>query len=256
MPVDRTALFTRDDSVSRLRSRLRTMPAQFPVLPDPDLLWDALMAAEGEAARKLGVFLQPTEVFPIVAPPAAVAALPAGMPYVVEPAYDLPPDWFQVGMFGALKLNHPLVSKVTSLELRHPSYQAEAYIIPAEWVQLVGRSGMINVIPGGGGLSNLPLGVFTLQAIGSGYTIPHMIRVRYTAGLGEPSEFRTEIVALVYRAAAMRLLLDQFIPQSTSISADGLSQSRSQDLGKHQEAIDMAFESLRDRLHGPVWGVL
>lgn len=249
-----SALFTEDAGVRSLQSRLRMMGGQFPADPDHSLLWEQLQAAEAETQLKLGIFLRPTEVFSVTAPPADVAALPAGMPYVVEPAYDLPPDWFQAGQFGMLKLNHPLVSKVSAIELRHPSYQTEAYEIPAEWVQLVGRAGLINVVPGGGGLSNLPLGVFTLQAMGSGYSIPHMIRVRYTCGLTD--DFRGEVVSLIYRSALLRLLLDQFVPQSASISSDGLSQSKSQDLSKHQAAIDEALAVLRERIHGPIWGVV
>lgn len=246
-------LFASDGAaVAALTARINMMRGQFPVMPDPVLLLEQLQAAEGEARRKLGIFLRPTEVFPVVAPAEEVTAL-AGMPYVVEPAYDMPPDWFQVGQFGMLKLNHPLVSKVTALELRHPSYQAEAYKIPIEWVQLVGRAGLINVVPGGG-LSNLPLGVFTLQALGSGYSIPHMIRVRYTCGLTD--EFKPEVVKLVHRSAILGLLADTFVPQSGSISADGLSQSTSQDLTKHREDIDDAFAGLRERIHGPIWGVV
>lgn len=247
-------LFPSDGAaVTALTARINLMRGQFPIVPDPALLIEQLQAAEGEARRKLGIFLRPTEVFSVVAPAGEVAAL-EGKPYVIEPAYDMPPDWFQVGSFGMLKLNHPQVSKVTSLELRHPSYQAEAYKIPIEWVQLVGRAGLINVVAGGAGASSLPLNIFTLQAMGSGYTIPHMIRVRYTCGLTD--EFKPEVVKLVHRTAILSLLADAFTPQSGSISADGLSRSTSQDLSKHRGEIDDAFAGLRERIHGPIWGVV
>ena len=221
-----------------------------------DYLWDKLRAAEAEVARKLGgLFLQPTEVFSIEAKPEALAAI-GSRPYVIDPGYDLPPDFFRIGQFGMLKLNRPLVSKVTAMSLHHPSLGYDSFVIPPSWVLLVGKYGLIQVMPAASHLSSLPVSLFALQAMGAGCSIPQMVRVQYTAGLSPQHELFAEVVDAAQRAAVVSVLSDAFVPQSGSISADGLSQSVSNDISKHQEALDAKLAGLQDRLVGPVWGVL
>jgi hypothetical protein len=221
---------------------------------DDDYMWDKIVAAEAEVGRKLGVFLQATEVFSIEASDAALAAI-GTRPYVIEPGYDLPPDFFQIGRFGAMRLNHTPVLSVTSMSLRHPALATSAFDVPPSWLMLVGKSGLLQVMPGSG-VQTLPLALFTMQAMGSGYTIPQMIRVQYTAGLTPAHALYPEVVDATLRAATLLVLADALLPQSGSISADGLSQSLSQDVAKHQEALDAKLEGLRERIVGPVWGAL
>lgn len=231
------------------------------MLPDVSALSEAFMArklraAEAEVSRKLECYLAPTEVFSGAEPtPDELAAL-ADAPYVVEPAYDMPADFFSVSRWGSLMLRHKPVLALRSLRVQHPALAATGYDIPREWLQVDGRSGVVSIVPGAGVGVAVPLTVVTMQAIGSGMNVPHMLRLRYTAGLAANHPLIEDVRDLVLRAAVLRLVQDTMPGQSGSISADGLSQSTSTDVGKLQEALDSELHSLRDALLGPVWGVL
>ncbi len=79
--------------------------------PSDDTLWRRLMAAEVEVARKLGVPLSPVEVFPSVPPTADELAAIGTTPWIVEPGYDMPGDFFGVYGWGLVKLaTKPLIA--------------------------------------------------------------------------------------------------------------------------------------------------
>ena len=73
---------------------------------------------------------------------------------------------------------------------------------------------------------------------------PDMVQLSYTAGLANAAQDYPELIDVVKKKAVLSVLADSFVPQSGSISADGLSQSMSMDLGKYSEAID-------EIIHGP-----
>jgi hypothetical protein len=89
-----------------------------------------------------------------------------------------------------------------------------------------------------------------MQVMGAGRTVPQMIQLRYTAGLRNAAQQYPELVDLVQRMATLRILQSQFVGASSSISADGLSESRSLDLDKFQGDIDQHLERLRQVIHG------
>ena len=71
------------------------------------------------------------------------------------------------------------------------------------------------------------------------------------------SIFRPEILDVIKKKAVLNVLADSYIPQSGSISADGLSQSMSMDISKYSDAIDDIINGpkgtnggLMTRIHG------
>jgi hypothetical protein len=50
--------------------------------------------------------------------------------------------------------------------------------------------------------------------------------------------------------ASLSILEEQYIPQSGSVSADGLSQSVSLDMDKYSEMIETRIERLRQSING------
>ena len=91
-----SVLFDSVIAVDELRgTRLGMVPKAY--VKDIGSLSDAyllskLMAAEAEAARRLGFPITPTEFFPNEPTDAEIAAL-NGAPYLVESGYDFAPDF-------------------------------------------------------------------------------------------------------------------------------------------------------------------
>lgn len=55
---------------------------------------------------------------------------------------------------------------------------------------------------------------------------------------------------LIQKMAVLRIIEDAFVPQSGSISADGLSRSFSADAAKFAARVDDQLDALRQSLHG------
>lgn len=222
--------------------------------PSPATLWRKLQAAEADMARKLGVPLEPTVIFPDEPTEAEVEAL-NGKPYQVEPGYDLPPDFFRPPQFGALMLRVRPVIAIESIKLVFPSMETSVFTVPDNWIQLDKKFGQVQIIPGPGAMYG-SLGMFALSAMQSGSSVPHMVRVKYRAGIDATKPENADVYDLVMQAAVLRCLQDAFPASSGSISADGLSQSISADIGKLQGEFDDRVYALKQKLTGPVWGVL
>lgn len=256
----RSALFVRTRDLPSFRTgRLATLCCSTGIDPsklDDDFLWEMMVEGEAQLAVALGIDLQPTEYFPVVPPtPDEIVAL-AGRPWKVEPGYDCTPNFFSASSWGTTKLRTKLVTAIHRVQVVYPPQPQPIFTVPPSWVLFDAPGSVLQIIPGGSGASEVPLSVFVLQTLTSGYTVPHMLRVRYTAGLTPEHEFYQLIRGLALRQGAVRVLMNSFIPQSGSISADGLSQSASMDVSKYQDALDAEIESLHQRLKGPIWGVL
>lgn len=223
-------------------------------MPSDAALWRKLLAAEAEAGRKLGVPLEPTLVLADEPSADELAAL-EGKPHIVEPGYDMAPDFFGSQAWGALMLRVRPVIAVESIRFIYPSMATTYFDIPPNWIRLDKKYGQLQIVPGPGA-NNAPIGIFTLQAIGSGVRIPHMVRVRYRAGIDCSLPENFDVVDLIMQMAVLRVLQDAFLPQSGSISADGLSQSVSTDMSKMRDDIDERLAELKQKLCGPIWGVL
>ncbi|MGR9108259.1 MAG: hypothetical protein ACU843_15165 [Gammaproteobacteria bacterium] len=247
----------RVDAIERLRlGPLAVASANYDFLKDLEepYLWNKILAAEKEVERRLTIPLQPTEIFPDPPTSAELTAL-NGAPYIVEPGYDLPADFFGLEKWGALQLREKPVISVAWIKFVYPNQGGVQFEIPSNWIRLDNQYGMINLFPSAL-TTTTPLSVFVMQSFGAGHNVPLMIRVRYRAGLDFVTGSYPDIEDLVLRMAVLRILKDSLIGQSGSISADGLSESTSTDVQKIWDGYNLEIDKLREQLIGPVWSVI
>lgn len=211
-------------------------------------LSNKLQAAEADVASKLGCFLEPTEVFPVPPTDDEVAAL-QGSPYAVEQPYDLPPDFVSFSNFGFVQLNQRPLNSITSIRLIHPSQNLTRFDLPLAWVRIERKYAQFTVAAVGS-MGTFPMGMFVLQTLTGGRSVPLMMYVRYNAGLPANHPMVPLVKDTILRLAAYRSLTDRFTGQSESVSADGLSQSVSNDLSKWRDMINDDLKSIRDTIHG------
>lgn len=253
-----SALFNDQESaVASIRANQLVMAASNS-LPDielgDDFIFSKLLAAESEAVRILGCFLRPTEIFNQRPSQAEIDAL-NGAPYFVEAGYDMAPDFFTYGHWGAMRLRQRPVIAVDSVSLVHPSMPTTKLMtVPPEWILLDPHSGDINVVPTTGNVT-MQIPSIYLGAMAQGATLPQMIRVRYRAGLTPDHHAYEDVRDAVLRLSMVRLLRDAFLPQSGSISADGLSQSFSADVSRFESGVRDELTGIREHLVGVIFGV-
>lgn len=227
-----------------------------------DYIWAKIQAAEAELQHDLRVFFEPTIIVPDDAAQTELDALEAaGQPWAQEAAYDYQNDFFSLGKWGQMQLNHkPLVS-VQSISFAYPTTHSTVYDVPKEWIRLDKRKGLVQIVPSSGTLA-LPVSGYVLQFLG-GTTVPMMIQARYTAGLTNAAQNWPDLVDVIKKKAVLSIISDAYLPQSGSISADGLSQSMSVDMEKYHDMIDMKINGrkggnggLRTAIHGITLGVM
>ena len=216
-----------------------------------DGLWLAIKTAEAQAGRALAIPLVPTEIFTEEASLADIDAL-NGRPYLVEPGYDMPPDFFSTNMWGSLSLRVTPVIEIKRMDFVYPSQGGAVFTVPNNWIRIDKKYGHLHIFPSAQVVS-APLSIFMLQAMSSGSNIPHMIRVRYTAGLQNVENNYPEVLTLVYQMAALNVLRNALFPQSGSVSADGLSQTISLDTAKLQDSVYESLALLQQQLIGPLY---
>lgn len=235
-----TALFpNRFAAVQALRANPMLMRAAglSPSVPiSDDDLWGKLRAAEAEAQRTLRVKFRPTAYFPVDPTADELAAL-AGMPWEYDPGYDFGPDNFMEDKWGFVALrNKPLIS-VASMKMVYPNPGGVSFEFPAEWLRMDRKYSHIRIVP------TTVLSVASLSAsvmqLFSSRTIPQAMEVRYVAGLANAAADYPDLVDLVMKMAALKIMGDRFLPASQSVSADGLSQSFSNDMEKHYDSINL-----------------
>lgn len=220
-----------------------------------DTIWTKLVAAENDLSRRLGIPLSPLEIFHTQPTQPEIDAL-NGARYLVEPGYDMVPAFFSVGKCGYFTLRQTPVIDIHEIKFIYPNLGGQAFTVPSEWIKLDHKYGHVHLFPSAQTASAPLAMVVTLQAISAGVIVPHMIRVRYTAGLSNTSTLYPDVIDLVKRMAVLRMIHDAFVPQSESISADGLSQSKSVDIAKMQEGIESQIAYLKLSLVGMVWDVM
>lgn len=240
------SLFVESD-VSALRANqwLAAFTNLFPELTfTDDYLFLQLQAAEAEVSQNLKVFLEPTQVYPTPPTPDQITAL-SGMPYYVEPGYDYDSGFFQDERWGYIVARqHPIIA-VQSINFIYPAPQQTVFAIPLDWLRIDYKYGQIRMVPATSTFI-APLGAFLMQALGGGRTIPSMIQMTYTAGLQNvlTDPRWANLLDTIYKRAVVMTIEGAFLPQSGSISADGLSESRSFDVSKYNDMINQ-------RLYGP-----
>jgi hypothetical protein len=207
-----------------------------------DYLWDKLTAAEASVRHTLRVPFRLTQFFSDTPTTDDLAALPTGMPWDIDPGYDYEPDFFRSESWGYMQLRHKPLDSVQDVRILFPAAPATTfYRIPDDWVRLEKKYATIQFIPQSGS-GSVPLNAFMLQAIGMGRRIPFSIKVSYRSGI-VASDW-PDLLDVVQKKAVLMTLEDRFLPQSGSMSADGLSQSVSFDMEKYRDTID-------SKLNGP-----
>lgn len=221
-----------------------------------DYIYSKVLAAEAEVARQLRVFLQPTQIIPDDAPQSELDEAEDGdMPYATEPAYDYDPQFFWGERWGYIVTQYKPLQSVESIRFSYPAPTNQIFDIPQDWIRMDRRYGHIRLVPASKAFS-APLSSFLMQALGGGRTIPMMIRIRYVAGLKDVFADWPELIDLIFKMAVLKLIQDAFVPQSGSISADGLSESLGMDLDKYSDSLNHKMDDLRDAIHGVRYTVL
>ena len=254
-----TALFDRFNSPREFKvSSLAFLDDSFAVDELTDaVIWENMVAAEKEAEHQLRVFLQPTKVIPDSAPADEVAALEAaGTAFYREDDYDFDPAAWDSRMWGFLPLRQSPVITLESMRLAYPAPNNPVLEVPAQWIQLDHKYGHIRIVPAGTMMGLGQMSSFLMSTFSAGRLLPGALQLRYTAGLVNAKRDYPDLVNLVKRMAVLRILKNALLPQSSSISSDGLSQSTSVDMIKWQEGVDKDLNDLRDQIKGIRLGVL
>jgi hypothetical protein len=234
------SLFSTADLATFKTDRLlASMQSYFPdvTLSDAYLL-QQIQASEADIRRRLKVYLEPTTLFPYAPSDAEIAAL-AGAPYDEEPGYDYDPAFFSPDSWGYIVLRHRPAISVEFIRFAYTDPSAPLYTIPGDWIRLDKKYGQIRIVPTAQ-MVTLPLSVFLMQAMGGGRTIPSMIQVKYISGIknAKTDPQWADLIDVILKQAVLNIIEGGYLPQSGSISADGLSQSVSFDAQKFRDTID------------------
>lgn len=238
------------------RDRLALLAAS--IMPDlklsDDFLWDRLMAAEAQLAHELRVPLQPTRFFAYQPTQAQIAAL-GSMPWALDPPYDYSPaDWYG-DKWGFVLTRQKPIQSVVGMKFVYPSPEQTIVDVPTDWIRIDGKYGQLQVVPTGTMYQTLLGGIF-LSHLTGGKTLPFTVALDYVAGLANVTRDYPDLVDAAVKLAVTKIVEDGFMPQSGSISADGLSQSLSVDVSKYHDAIDRIINGssgnggLMARIHG------
>lgn len=251
-----TIFTTIDSDVEKVKSRMNgAIKSYLGGMPADGVIEDALLAAEAEVKRKLRVFLEPTWLIPPSSLDEVAALDAAKTAYELEPGYDYDPSFFEGEKWGLLVTRQRPIIEIAYLKFVYPLPLNTVWTIPIDWLKVDNKYGRINLVPSSTAFS-APLSVYIMNVLGGGRTVPQMLQCKYRAGLKDVRKDWPDIVATIYRMAILRMLNDSFIPQSASISADGLSQSRSLDLKAYSDSIDTALDKIKAALHGVIMGFL
>lgn len=255
----RNSLFIRDIVVDEIRTD-QLMAAAASVLSgvevSDDYIWGKVRAAESEISHTLGVPLVPTRFFSVEPPTQEQIDALDGMAWEVEPAYDYAPDLFRGDRWGLLVTRQRPIIDIISFSFTYPSSKDSYMPIPLDWIRWDAKYGSLNLVPSSPAIF-AQMDAIIMTALTGGRAIPQMMRLDYTAGLQDVPNQYPELIDVIKKLAVLKIVADSYLPQSGSISADGLSQSLSVDMGKYQEVIDHTLNGpdgsnggLMRKLHG------
>lgn len=235
----RNSLFIRDLVVDEIRKD-RLMAAAAGVLQgvkvSDDYIWDKIRAAESEMAHTLRVPLVPTHFFPMKPNATQIAALD-GMAWGVDPAYDYSPDMFHGDKWGYMITRQRPIIDVIRLRFAYPTQDQGFVDIPNDWLRYDAKFGHLRIVPASPAVF-MTMNAFVMTALTGGRSIPFMMQLEYVAGLTDVATTFPELLDAIKKMAVLKIVGDAFLPQSGSISGDGLSESMSVDMSKYHEAID------------------
>lgn len=254
----RTSLFIKDIVIDEIRND-RLMAAAAGVLSDVKVsdtyLWDKIRAAEAEIAHTLRVPLVPTRFFPIKPTQEQIDELD-GMAWDVDPAYDYTPDMFQGEKWGYIVTRQRPIISVERLRFAYPSATEGMVDIPHDWIRTDNRYGHVRLVPASPAIFG-QMNAFIMTALTGNRSIPFMMQLTYTAGLQDVPNTYPQLLDVIKKKAVLKVVADAYLPQSGSISADGLSQSVSVDMSKYEEVIDHTINGdggsnggLMSKIHG------
>lgn len=254
----RTSLFVKDIVVDELRQD-QLIAAAAGVLQgvsvSDDYLWDKIRAAESEIGHILRVPLVPTRFFPQPPTQAQLDAL-EGMAWQLESAPDYEPEMFERDRWGFIVTRQKPIINVLSMRWVYPTELNGYYDIPTDWLSLDKKYGHIRIVPTSNAVLTSLAGLVMMNMAG-GRTIPSMVHITYDAGLTDVATNYPELLDAIKKMAVLKVVGDAFLPQSGSISADGLSESLSVDMAKYDDAIDRILNGppggnggLVARIHG------
>lgn len=228
------------------------------IMPDlkvsDDFLWSKLLAAEAHVSHALRVPLAPTHFFPYDPTPEQIAAL-AGKPWAVDPPYDYNPgDWYG-DKWGLVLTRQKPIQSIVDMRFVYPSPAQTIVAVPADWIRADKKYGQVQIVPTGTAYQTMLGGLF-MSNLSGGRTLPFTVALEYVAGLANVTRDFPDLVDAVMKMAVVKIVQDAFMPQSGSISADGLSQSLSVDVSKYEGTVDTILNGadgnggLMARIHG------
>jgi len=242
MPT-RTSLFIKDIVVDEMRNE-QLMAAAAGVLQDvvitDSYIWSKVRAAESEISHRLRVPLVPTHFFPLPPTPDQVAALD-GMAWQDEVGYDYNPDMFERDKWGFIVTRQRPIISIVKLRFSMPSAAASYFDIPPDWIRIDARYGHLRILPTTNA-SLITTSIIGMTALSWHSVIPAMIQLEYIAGLTDVEDTYPELLDCIKKLAVCKIVEEAFLPQSGSISADGLAQSLSVDVGKYHDVIDLIID--------------
>ena len=253
----RTSLFIKDIVIEEIRND-RLMAAAAGVLQDvkvsDDYLWDKVRAAESELAHQLRVPFVPTRFFPRQPTDEQIEALD-GQAWEVESAPDYEAQMFAGDRWGYIVTRQRPVIAVHLMRFVYPTENNGYFNIPLQWLSIDKKFGHIRIVPTSNAILTGLAGMVMMNLAG-GRTIPSMVHLEYDAGLTDVENNWPELLDCIKKTAVLKVVADAYLPQSGSISADGLSESISVDMSKYHESVDHIINGtngnggLMARLHG------
>lgn len=254
----RTSLFIRDIIVDELR-RDRLVSAASGVMQDivvsDEYLWDKIRAAESEIAHTLRVPLVPTRYFPKQPTQQQIDDL-QGMAWEIEIGTDYTPQFFEGDRWGFIVTRQKPIISVDHLQMAYPAQGGAFFVIPNEWLNFDAKYGQIRIVPGTNAVMTMMSG-FLMTSMSGGRLIPSMVQLTYTAGLANVETTYPELLDAIKKTAILKVVEDAFLPQSGTISGDGLSQSISVDATLYAAVIDNILNGpkgsnagLMSKIHG------
>ncbi len=235
----RTSLFIRDIVIEEMRSdRLlaATAGAMGDIKVSDDYIWDKVRAAESEISHILRVPLVPTRFFPKQPTQEEIDALD-GMAWEVEVGTDYDPTMFERDKWGFIVTRQKPIISIEWMRFVYPTQNMGSFLIPQQWLTFDAKYGHVRIVPDSSAVLTSMSG-FIMTNIAAGRVIPSMIQYVYTAGLTDVANKYPELLDVIKKKAVLKIITDAFLPQSGSISADGLSESSSVDMSKYHESID------------------
>lgn len=235
----------------RLTKLALSIPAASAITLTDEELWTKLQAAEGEAERMLRTWLAPREVIPNHQAYDAEAAQAVADGHKVhrEPGYDWGPDMVRGDKWGMIEFRHRPVQLIRWARLSYPTPISGVAELPPDWFRIDSKPGTAQIV-WNSSPNAFALNTFLLSALSAGRTVPFMMHLRYRAGIEDPRSAYPDLAGLVQRLAVINLVEDFILPQSGSISADGLSRSISMQVDQHREAVETKLGKMREAIGG------